>query len=77
MTREITVTPKQNGWKLAPSRGVSASTTAFRTQQRAAEVGRKELAKQGGGELAIKGRNGAVREQNTVPPARDPRRSKG
>jgi hypothetical protein len=77
MPKKITVTPSPKGWKLAPSGGAKAPETNFRTQDRAAQVGKRELAQQGGGELAVKGRNGAVREQNTVPPARDPRKSKG
>ena len=77
MPKKITVTPNKESWRLAPSGGAKAPDTNFRTQRRAAEVGKKELSRQGGGELAVKGRGGAVREQNTVPPARDPRRSKG
>lgn len=77
MPKKITVTPNKETWRLAPSGGAKAPDTKFRTQRRAVEVGKKELTGQGGGELAIKGRDGTVREQNTVPPARDPRRSKG
>jgi hypothetical protein len=77
MPKKLTVTPARQNWKLVPSGGAKAPDTKFRTQQRAADVGKRDLGKQGGGELAIKGRNGAVRNQNTVPPARDPRKSKG
>jgi hypothetical protein len=77
MPKKITVTPSGDKWKLVPSGGAKAPDTKFQTQQRAADTGKKDLAKQGGGELAIKGRNGAVRDQNTVPPAKDPRKSKG
>ncbi len=77
MPRKITVTPAHGSWKLVPSGGAKAPDAKFRTQQRATDVGKRDLAKQGGGELAIKGRDGAVRNQNTVAPARDPRKSKG
>lgn len=77
MPKKITVTPAGNAWKLVPSGGAKAPDTNFRTQQRATDVGKRDLSKQGGGELAVKGKNGAVRSQNTVPPARDPRKSKG
>jgi hypothetical protein len=31
----------------------------------------------GGGELQVRGRNGTIRKQDTVPPGNDPRSSKG
>jgi hypothetical protein len=49
----------------------------FPTQAEAAAAARRSLETSGGGELAIKGRNGQVREQNTIKPAHDPRRSRG
>ena len=79
MPKKITVTPKPGGkgWNLKPSGGAKAPDTTFQTQKRAATVGKSNLRGQGGGELAIKNVKGQVRDQNTVPPARDPRRSKG
>jgi hypothetical protein len=47
------------------------------TQAQAIEAARQTLANGGGGELAIKGRDGAVRAQDTIKPGNDPRRSPG
>jgi hypothetical protein len=41
------------------------------------DAARASLRKDGGGELAIKGKDGAVRAQDTVAPGNDPRSSKG
>lgn len=42
------------------------------TQKEAAEIARGMLHNQGGGELAIKGRNGLIRSKDTIAPGNDP-----
>jgi hypothetical protein len=67
----VTVGPKAGGgWQLTDSSKV------YGTQREAVVDARKQLTTSGGGELSIKGRDGPVREQNTIG-RRDPRRSKG
>jgi hypothetical protein len=43
----------------------------------AIDAARQNRVNSGGGELAIKGRDGAVRAQDTIKPGNDPRRSPG
>jgi hypothetical protein len=67
----VTVGPKAGGvWQ------VSGQSHAYRTQAEAVKAARAELTGSGGGELVIQGRDGKVREQNTVGRT-DPRISKG
>lgn len=57
--------------------GAARPSTVADTQSAAAQRSSEILARGDGGEVAIRGRNGQIREQNTVPPGSDPRRSKG
>lgn len=71
------VTPNPNGgWDVRKPDGQRASSH-HGTQREAIAAGRQNLRNQGGGELRIKGRDGRVREQDTVPKGNDPRRSRG
>lgn len=71
-----TVTPKGDRWTVEKP-GASRASSAHYTQQQAIAAARQNLRNSGGGELAIKGRDGAVRAQDTVAPGNDPRSSKG
>lgn len=71
-----TVTPHPDGWSVEKPRASRASSV-HGTQQQAIDAARRHLDNTGGGELAIKGRDGAVREQNTIKPGNDPRSSRG
>lgn len=71
-----TVTPHPDGWSVEKP-GASRASSVHQTQQQAIDAARSTLANSGGGELAIKGRDGRVRDQDTVPPGNDPRRSPG
>ena len=75
--RRRDVTPsRKGGWDVrAPDS--SRASSHHGTQQEAIDAGRRILKNQGGGELRIKGRDGRVREQDTIPHGNDPRRSKG
>jgi hypothetical protein len=57
--------------------GASRASSRHDTQAEAIDAARGYLQNDGGGELKIKGRDGAVRAQDTVAPGNDPRRSKG
>lgn len=54
-----------------------AGESDIEKQQPLIDKGRQQLRRQGGGELVVKGRDGKVRAQDTVPKGNDPRRSKG
>jgi uncharacterized protein DUF2188 len=71
-----TVTPHQGKWAVEKP-GAKRASSIHDTQKAAIAAARQNLKKAGGGELAVKGRDGAVREQNTVAPGKDPRSSKG
>lgn len=62
------------GWQNVDPFG---STTYHRTQEAAANRASKDLRSSGGGELIVQGRDGRIRAKDTIPPATDPRRSRG
>jgi hypothetical protein len=69
-----TVGPKKGGgWEVS---GTAVKPVAVKTQTAGVAEARRQLARTGGGELRLKGRDGKVRDSTTV--ARpDPRKSKG
>jgi hypothetical protein len=71
-----TVTPHPDGWSVEKP-GASRASSVHDTQAEAIDAARRNLENTGGGELAIKGRDGAVRDQDTVRPGNDPRSSRG
>lgn len=71
-----TVTPHPDGWSVEKP-GASRASSVHATQAAAIDAARQNLVNSGGGELAIKGRDGAVRAQDTIKPGNDPRRSPG
>lgn len=71
------VVPDPNGgWRVEKPGATRASAVAD-TQAQAIDRGRQILGNDGGGELKIHGRDGAIRQQDTVAPGNDPRSSKG
>ncbi|WP_393953636.1 DUF2188 domain-containing protein [Streptomyces murinus] len=70
------VSPRDDGWAVTKP-GADRASAVLPTQAAAVERAKEILANDGGGELRVRGRNGQVREQNTVPPGNDPKRSKG
>jgi hypothetical protein len=70
------VTPHREGWSVEKP-GATRASSAHATQQAAIDAGPGYLQHEGGGELAIKGRDGEVRAQDTIAPGNDPRRSPG
>ncbi len=71
-----TVTPHPQGWSVEKP-GASRASSVHDTQQQAIDAARGNLQNAGGGELAIKGRDGRVRAQDTIAPGNDPRSSRG
>jgi len=71
-----TVTPHERGWSVDRP-GAQRASSVHPTQQEAIDAARQNLKKSGGGELVVKGRNGRIRDQDTVSPGNDPRSSKG
>ncbi|MFD3413685.1 DUF2188 domain-containing protein [Streptomyces cyaneofuscatus] len=70
------VSPRNDEWVVTTPGAARASAVAP-TQAAAVARAKEILANSGGGELRVRGKNGQVREQNTVPPGNDPKRSKG
>jgi len=57
--------------------GAARATSLHDTQKQATDAARAALRQSGGGELKVKGEDGKIRAKDTIPPAKDPRRSKG
>lgn len=47
------------------------------TQAAAYSAARDLVARSGGGEISLHGRNGRIRDKNTIAPAKDPRSTRG
>ena len=63
-----------SGWQNVDPAG---GTTKHRTQENANREAGKQLRQTGGGERITQGRDGQIRQKDTIPPAKDPRRTKG
>jgi len=70
------VGPHGDGWA-ATGVGNSRASSVHDTQAAAYDAARGYSANKGGGDISIQGRNGQIRDKNTIPPAHDPRSSKG
>ncbi|MFG2641192.1 DUF2188 domain-containing protein [Streptomyces sp. NPDC048370] len=70
------VSPREEGWAVTKP-GSERASAVLPTQAQAIARAKEILSNDGGGEVRIRGKNGQVREQNTVAPGSDPKRSKG
>ncbi len=70
------VLPHGDRWAVQTP-GKSKPGSVHDTQKQAIDRGRESAATSGGGELIIHGRDGAIRQKNTIPPAEDPFPPKG
>jgi hypothetical protein len=70
------VSQREDGWAVTKP-GSDRASAVLPTQAEAVTRAKAILANDGGGELRVRGKNGQVREQNTVPQGNDPKRSKG
>jgi hypothetical protein len=66
--------PGRKGWQNVNPNG---SITFHRTQENAIKQAGKELRSSGGGERIVQGRDGQIRAKDTIPPAKDPRKTRG
>lgn len=57
--------------------GAARASAVTPTQADGITRAREILGNEGGGEMLVRGRNGTIRAQDTVPKGNDPRRSKG
>jgi hypothetical protein len=76
MTSAIVGPDGNGGWKVTKPGNERASFTGD-TQAEMIERAKTNLQNNGGGELIIQGRNGIIRDKDTIAPAVDPRDSKG
>jgi hypothetical protein len=69
-----TVGPKKSGgWEVS---GTAVKPVAAKTQTAGVAEARRQLARTGGGELKVKGRDGKIRDTTTIA-RKDPRKTKG
>jgi hypothetical protein len=68
--KDVVPSPR-GGWEVK-SPGRTTSDSHHRTQKAAEERAKRELGREGGGEVRIHGRDGKIRDSDTVPPAKDP-----
>lgn len=73
---DYSVVPRGDKWA-AVGDGNSRASSLHNTQAAAYSAARDYSAHQGGGEVAIHGRDGRIRDTNTIAPAVDPRATKG
>ncbi|SKF61497.1 Uncharacterised protein [Mycobacteroides abscessus subsp. abscessus] len=73
---DYSVVPRDGGWA-AVGHGNSRASSLHSTQADAYAAARDYSANRGGGEILIQGRDGQIRDKNTIAPARDPRDVKG
>lgn len=57
--------------------GATRASAVTNSQSAGIDRAREILANDGGGELAVRGNNGRIRQQDTVKPGNDPRSSRG
>lgn len=70
--RDRTISHRSDGSWENKRNDASRASTLHDTQKDAVEAAKDMLKNQGGGELTIMGRNGAIRSKDTIPPGRDP-----
>lgn len=62
---------------VAKREDASRASSRHETQADAYDAARGYLGNSGGGDISIHGVDGRIREKNTIPPAKDPRSSRG
>ena len=72
-----TISQRDDGQWANKRDGGDRATSLHGTQKQAADAARAQLKASGGGELKVKDEDGRIRSKDTIPPAVDPRRSKG
>ena len=75
--RDRTIFRAKNGQWVNKRNDASRASSSHSTQAEAINRGRTNLKNQGGGELAVKGMDGKIRDKRTVKPGNDPYPPKG
>lgn len=71
-SRHVVPNNDRGGWDVvAPNAG--RASAHFQTQREAIDRAREVVGRSGGGELRIHGRDGAIRDSDTIPPGKDPK----
>ncbi len=71
------VTRGPDGWRVKRA-GAKRASAVERTQEQAEAAAKRLTGRSGGGEVRVhRADNNRIRESDTVPPARDPRSSRG
>ncbi len=71
MGKNYHISPKGNKWQ-AKQPGASKASGVFNTQRQAEQSAKAWSHNSGGGEVTIHGRDGRIRDKDTVAPAVDP-----
>lgn len=72
MSKDRHVVPNpEGGWDVRKP-GASRASTHHDTQQQALDRAREIVANNGGGEVRTHGRDGRIRDSDTIPPGNDP-----
>ncbi|OFV75356.1 DUF2188 domain-containing protein [Rhodococcus erythropolis] len=74
--RIVSPNPK-GGWDVKGAPGSNRASAHTDTQREAIARANQIVGNAGGGDVSIQGRNGQIREKNTVAPGNDPRNIKG
>jgi hypothetical protein len=69
-SRHVVFNPK-GGWDIKKP-GASGSSGHTKTQQEAVDRARQIVRNSGGGEVRIHGKDGRIRDSDTIPPGKDP-----
>jgi hypothetical protein len=72
MARNYHVTRDPDGGWVAKAEGAKRASSHHRTQAQAQVAAKRYAGNRGGGEVRVHRPDGAIRDSDTVPPARDP-----
>ena len=70
--QDRTVSKREDGTWVNKRNDSERATSLHKTQEGAINAAKDNLRNQGGGEVTIMGRDGKVRQKDTVPPGNDP-----
>lgn len=71
--RDRTISRRPDGQWENERNDADRASSIHQTQKEAQDAARQNLQNQGGGELTTKGRDGKIRDKDTVAPGNDPR----
>ena len=75
--KKLTVQKRDDGQFEAVRPGGKKASIVGPTQGEGEKLAKEMIARQGGGEVAVRSLKGPIRKQDTVPDGNDPRSSKG